>query len=531
MDNTTNFDNIYTFKNVTFSTYAMGTATQDWCVSSIEVVLAENGIPRIEVRVDPAHAPTDKPSTTNALGLATLEDWNKRAQLFAELKATASLTFEVWKKDVLDQSFSVKDWIVTEAGMSTSHDAFAVVLVIQHPAVLTNFYGTSISGVLTPTELMVDSFPSDDLVVAIASILELYGTCSVSSLTSTLACTTENELDEANIASIFTTEMMQLAKIVRDTFVYNEKFYQVTYSNWPTCLGALAANVADMPFSLSSYFWGLRDTNVWEIIAQQLPGQWFVSILPTYWDKLTITPTTPWALPTIMIDDKDIAVASLPPYERNIIAGVTIYTQGPDTGQGYGAYQGYGSDELLVADGVTYRPNSTLKGAIEVQALPHWLTSLSKASASEAGQYGAMGLGTSEIMTPSNTQLGISPNVSTGVSISPSAENMRCAAYRCAKQFFLTQYKSGTQAHLTTRLMLAMASNDNTGEKIIPGKSCRITSAGQSIMDFYITMVVHRIDFAQATAETVIAGKYVRPSSGLVNSIDTTQSIPNPVWE
>jgi hypothetical protein len=188
---------------------------------------------------------------------------------------------------------------------------------------------------------------------------------------------------------------------------------------------------------------------------------------------------------------------------------------------------------MLITDGITYRPNETLKGAIEDHNLPHWMMSLMKASGAGDGQYGAMNTETSGMITPSSgAQQGVAPEVAAGTAIPPAAENFRCAAYRCAKQIFLTQYKSGTQAHVSTRLMISQVSGStNNADDIIPGKSCRITSNGKEIMDFYITMVVHRVDFARATADTTVAGKYVRPSDGLKNSIDTTKTIPNPVYE
>ena len=538
-----NFENVYTFKNVKFvTTERHGGRTKEWCVSSIEIALVENGIPSIEIRVDPMHVASDSPGASDASGLKVFAEWNRQAQELAQSKARASLQFEVWKKDKLDQSFSVEDWVVTEAGLTTAHDSFELIMVIQHYVVLTNFSGTSISGVVSPESLMIDSvMPAVDMVDVIANTLELYGTATFTSLFTDPPCPDSTQESEVDIAQTFADEMTALASVLSGGLKWNGAFYaDVTYAEWPTCGGVLDIAIPHMGFALAKYFWGLRDTNLWDILAQQLVGQWFVSILPTYWQELTITPTTPWAKPSITIDDKDISVAKFPGYERNIIAGVAIYMQGPDTGEGYTAWQGIFGDDALMTDGVVYRlppveQQSEITrqqaGALEDKALPDWMISLMKASASAAGEYGAPNQDSSNMVTPSNTPQGSAPDATTGEIYLQSAEDFRCAAYHCAHQIFLTQFKSGTQCNISMRLMISQATGaQNHDDDIIPGKSCRITSQGSDVMDFYITMVVHRIDFAQSVANTTIAGKYVRPPNGFTGLLEITATIPNPVY-
>jgi hypothetical protein len=184
-----------------------------------------------------------------------------------------------------------------------------------------------------------------------------------------------------------------------------------------------------------------------------------------------------------------------------------------------------------MTDGVVYRlPNNAI-GAIEDHNVPGWLSSVMMAAASASGEYGASNQASSNMVTPSNTPQGNAPDATTGNLYLQSAEEFRCALYHCAHQIFLTQFKSGTQANVSMRLMLSQkTAADNHDDDIIPGKSCRITSKGQAVLDFYITMVVHRIDFAHSVADTTLAGKYVRPPNGFENLLDTTSTVPNPAY-
>jgi hypothetical protein len=528
-----NFENVYTFKNVKFLTTdsKSGGPSRSWCVSGIEISLVENGIPKIEVRVDPKHDTTESSSASDASGLETFAVWVKDAQALAQSRADARLEFEVWKQNKLDQAFAVEHWVVTEAGLETGHDNFELIIVIQHPIVLTNFSSTSISSVVSPDALMIDSVSNKDMIEAIASTLQLYGTATFTSMFIEPPCPGVVQTDEVIIANKFAQEMKELASVVRTHLKWNNTFYKgVTYTPWPLSSLLLVNAQKFMGWAMANYFWGLRDTNLWDILAQQLVGQWFVSILPTYWDALTVTPTTPWSDPSIVIDDKDISVATFPGYERNIIVGVAMYTQGPDTGMGYGAWQGYESDVALLTDGVTYRLGEDQSGAIDDKGMPGWLISLMKASASASGELGAVNQESCNAVTPSNAPRE-DPNITTGDIYLQDAKDFRCVAYHCAHQIFLTQFKSGTQCNVNMRLMISQkADAKDHNDDIIPGKSCRITSNGTAVMDFYITMVVHRIDFARSVADTTLAGKYVRPPGGLEGVLETQPTVQNPMY-
>jgi len=527
-----NEEYVYLFKGVSFRTMSGG-ATRDWCVSAIEIHLRENSIPEIVLHVDPAHTTADPMVPGMRVGLQDLSKWNVVIQTMAQNKDRANLAFEVWRKDEKEQAISLTDWIVTGGGLVTQGERFVFEIIIQHPLSACSLTGVTLGELADFQDVHTNQTIGTNIVEAL--VLSATNIAGAEVRQTAVSNNAKISADVRAAVKRAQTKLLKAAGVLSaylkwDPLLYNDGSLPWSYEDWPQATQLQKSNLAYSSV-ISRYVWGMKDVNLWEILAHTIVDDWSVSIVPTFWTALTLTPTSPWLEPALVIDDIDIAGVNFPAYERSMVAGVYCPSQFPCGGLNYDHIQNAAFAMKYSTQAILYMPNDpNIEGLVLNMNQPQWLQALMYVDVSELQVNDNFGTNeqNGRLTTPCNVTFGKNTNDMDPTAIAAAADRAAGASYACANQFFLTQFRSGSQASIHTRLLLTYGSATTMGGYVLPGYVCRVKSGDVNVMDFYMTEIIHRINFDQGVADTTIAGKYVRPPEGFTNVAET--GTPNPMW-
>jgi hypothetical protein len=546
---------VYVFKNVNFIVDG-----RPYLAASIFLILRENAIPTARILVDPSHGPGDPGEPATAATLGALYTNSTRLLLAATNKAIASLTLDVHNKDGLLYGLKLDGWIITAAGMTgvSASGAFQMEVEIQHPICKTAFCGFNLGSFITDMKVKPGDLPSADMVAAIAGAVKKYSEIPVSSKDmSTAQCNANIQSLERALQS-FKKKLEDASTALTDHLRWDGAYNSnCAYSKWPlsTCMKDLVDQII---VALQSYVANGLDSNLCETLVRHICPQWFVSVIPTYWDKqLVLAPYTPWSDYKITITEDLISDINFDGIDPNPLAGVFAQYSAPGLGLDYTIYVPGGSDKSSRFEGILYMPEKDpMPGSSVMVAAPAWLETVAGTSGASAGVATApdkaegVGVG---VISPSNADIGdnIAAQQAGAASVGYNADRFRGALYQCAKQTYLTLFRQDVPVTVKCPLLIATAGSTVPDNYVIPGFVCRITtvappasasgapianrataappsSAGTVIYDFYITDVVHNIDCVRGVASTQISGRYPRPEDGFPDVV--VNGTCNPVY-
>jgi hypothetical protein len=504
-------ERVYTFQNVVFDVNGV-----EYCVSSINIILRENSIPTVRLIVDPAHVPTDPVTPATKATLEDLHASHQALQEAAENKSVANLHFEVWNVNGMKQQVSLENWVTTAAGMTgvSASGSFALEVEIQHPICKTNYAGLNLGGFITELKVSPGDLRDDNLITAVADSITKYADLKVDANIMEAECNA-SPASIADLIDAFGTKLRDAATALEEHLEWVVDYNNdCGYSDWPIP-GCLDTQQDLIVRSVLSYVTNGLDTNVWEIMARHICPQWFVSIIPRYWeDKLVLAPFTPWGDPMILITDSEIADITFPGVDPNPIAGVFVEHLAPGAGDDYTVYLPNESSAKMNLNGMGYIPEAKPPGMLSVMSVPRWLEAAIMSQAAEDGDATSPQAAEADgdASTPANGEVDEENDVESDDEADFNHALYRGALYWCAKQTFLTLFRQDVQVNLRCALLLGTANSSVPGNWVAPGFVCQIDANGTALFDFYITDVIHTIDCQAGTAGTQISGRYARPS-------------------
>jgi len=537
-----NEDRVYVFDNVRFET-----GGREWCVSSLVIILQENAIPTVRIVVDPVHTPAEPMAPATSATLSEIAGWHKDLQKLANDKATANLSLEVHKRDGLEQELDLKDWIVTSAGIVSvkATGAFALEVEIQHPLCLCDYAGMYLGSFIENLDFAPNDLSSTDILAALYDALDKYLSTAIDETTLTqVDCYTGADPGAATASAMikdFIDKLHEAADQLIAHLEWSPDYHNnCGYSNWPLelCLGTdptLGLNEIVVS-AVGDYVVSALDTNLWDVISKHICPQWYVSVIPTYWEnKLKLVPFTPWNEPSITFVDTDISDVVFPGADPGPLSGTIIRHKAPALGGDYTSFVPVASDKEFNMDGVLFVPNGEVEGGLVMLESPHWLKALEARAASYVGEYTSPPKvePTGKLKTAANTAYGTTPAAESGISYEYVFDIFRGALYYCAWQTFLTKFRQGVEASVHTRLLMTSTNSNVPGGWVCPGHVCSVkktsaAGAGEVVFDMYITGVVHEIDCQRSTASTEITGRYARPAEGFMDV--AKNGMCNPVY-
>jgi hypothetical protein len=530
---------VYAFKNVTL--IIDGTP---YVPASVFIILRENGIPTARILVDPAHAPGDPGEPATAASLGSLYTNSKRLLKSATDKKPASLTLDVHNKDGLLYALKLTDWVITAAGMTgvSASGAFQMEVELQHPICRTAFCGFNLGSFITDMKVKPGDLPSTDMVAAIAAAVNKYSEIPISNPDMTSAKCNASIPNLSNALQAFKKKLKDASTALTNHLRWDGAYNNACgYNKWPLeiCMSDLVDQIV---VALQAYVSNGLDSNLWETLVRHICPQWFVSVIPSYWDaKLVLAPYTPWADYKITLTEDLIADINFDGIDPNPLAGVFAQYSAPGLGLDYTVYVPGDSEKANRFEGILYMPvKNPMPGSSVMVAAPAWLEAVAGTSGAAAGAKSspakAEGIGIGNVKTPSNTDIddNIAAQQSGSSSTGYNADRFRGGLYHCAHQTFLTLFRQDVPVTVKCPLLIATAGSTVPDNYVIPGFVCRImtspppasssgapianrataappVSAGTVLYDFYITDVVHNIDCVRGVASTQISGRYPRP--------------------
>jgi hypothetical protein len=527
-------------------------------VSSALILLRENSIPTIRLSVDPAHTAGEKATDAKITGLGELLAAHSKLSNLAAERATATFSVTILdEKDKVFGKLELSDWIVTSAGVgqAAAVGAFSVQVEIQHPITKIDAAGINLGNLRKTFDLRNQGLNTEDIVSALVSVIGNVVEGKVEELiVNDLACGAPDDITVE--LELYNQRLEDAAQAMSEHLEYSaEEAFECTYTNWPLqslCLDTDEA-LRIMASTLYGYVLGVNDVNLWETLVHSICDQWSLTVIPTYWEAtLKLAPYTPWGYYQIKLRDYDISVLNFPAADPAPIGGIGMHVLDPGSGADYTTFQSHLSDGVSLTTVIPYLPEGTKndeskeRGRIVMLELPGWLRALKTKKASAGGKNTAPTAADKKglVKTPAEGTTAMRPASADGTQYSLGTDQYLGAAYHCAHQAFLSMYRSGVQLTISTRLLLTtefslVGTDNNRNGYITPGYVCRIEGppAGTEdpeasglgyvgVFDFYITDVVHTIDFQNGAAGTQISGRYVRPPGGVPDMVPSGQCNP-----
>lgn len=527
----TNEDRVYTFENVTFTA-----GERNWCVATIWLHLQENAIPYVRLVVDPVHQVGDPVEPATPTSLADLAKWHKRLQELADTKAKASLTIRVMRAGKVDQELELTDWIVTSSGITnaSASGSFALEVVIQHPIALLTFLPVNINSLQNFVGVRPQDVDGDNILEVMSMVFRELGGYTIVEEALSSGCYTGEE-NPSDMMEDMLTKLSQAADALDKYLTWDPSFYLgYNYSNWPLENGCMAEYILPLRTTVKSYITGLSNVNPWEILANDIADEFYLTIVPTYWqDQLVVTPSTPWDAPSMYFTGEDISNVQFPGTEGIPIAGVYMVTSLAVVGDRSVHIPG-NFQQSMAADAVyNVSPlfaSGNAVGSYVPFTMPGWLINVQNATAVDVSDKTTPNANgdNGRAITPGNIPDGQEPPSDDVKNYAATQDDVIGASFSVAKQVFLEQYRSTCQAAITTRLLIKFPGSNLPGERVIPGAVARISDSGEDILDFYVTTVEHVIDCQGNQAYTSLSGVYARPPDGTGTMVATPKG--NPVY-
>lgn len=530
---------IYTFKNV-----KVLIADTVYPVSSVTLYLQETSIPQLRLTLDPAHTwgvnETDRASQAD---LMTASQWLEPLLKLAEKKVDTTLfTLDVYESNTTNagpaQQLKLENWILNAAGLTgvSATGRFSLAVELLHPIASLQEGGMNIGSIFGKYSKGMSAVAAENIPGAIVEILNAYSGIiitdpAIDSMATSGLCGAPDVPIETYVTT-FQTRLVTLAADLAQHLKWDTTLISNTCNAWPlSCID----RESSIKNSLAGYILGgLVETNLWEILARHICGQWCVSIIPTFWESyLTMVPFTPWDSPCIDIHSKVISDIDFPSADPTPIAGTWISYSKAAVNPDWAYFLDENSINEITFSGMGYIPSIEAKGQVANVQAPGWYSNMLGNDAAAAGAVTEPATQetnfTDDIVSPNgiayDDQAAVTPN--NGVT-SLEHEAYRDGLYVIAKQLFLTYFRQETVIRINCPLLITYSGADtDAAHHMIPGVTAQVLNEDDSTaFVFHVIGVTHNIDCQEGTAGTVISGTYTRPSGAYPGSVEDPEANP-----
>lgn len=523
---------IYTFKNVWVSVDDL-----KYPVASVTVILQENAIPMLRLIVDPAHKYGD-PSDAMVADLQSASMWLEKLLLAAEKKTDKTeFNLEMFTSDkdgnqIKEQSLNLTGWVLNSAGLMgvSASGGFTLGLELLHPIAKLQYSGLNIGSIFGTTNI-TNPIAGDDIISGLVDALNVYSEAIEASddappEISTFCSFSGVSADE--FVETFKQNLITSGTILETHLKWDTSFTTGGYRNWP--LDCLSKEAAIKNSLLSYVMSGLKDTNVWELLARNICPEWYVSITPTYWDpQLVLAPFTPWATPKIIFNSDVIADITFPSSDPNPLSGVWISYSRPGVQPDYTWFINSQTLDKAAFSGVGYMTKNP-NGQIMMGGAPSWYSDAIISDAGSSGNDATWFEDNDSMKTPANISIDPIINIQTANPGSDVEDSLvRSGIAAIAEQTFLTRHRQESQIVIKCPLLITYKNSKVPGNYVIPGVSAAAKDeGGGDIVAFHIIGVAHNINCMNNSAGTEINGVYARPGTGYV---DVKSPTYNPIYK
>lgn len=500
---------VYTFKDVSLTIDGI-----PYFISSMQIVLQENGIPEVNLTIDPHPLP----DTERAVD-ATFEFFAREHKILQQAAidyAPASLTITAEASEGGDtQTLELSDWVVTGAGVGgvSASGGFGFKVRIQHKIALADaavIIGSVRTDVANKFNLAGTKFKDvlDGFVKSIEAYSKLERTvmhpveCGGGSAGSTPSSSLKRAVDAmASAANVLKNNIESSVGLPLDSCKIIDR-------------ELIANTIPDYVVNFTP------ETSIWQLFIGYVTDHFSLSLKPTIdKDKLKLVPAEPWAKASITINADDVSDLDFPSVDPAPVMGVAVQYQEPGADIDHSSSVYNKLEESFSDSEMIYMPGGEAKGRIVRLHPPCWAAAIGNKKASSDGQNtvpdNAEAAG--KLISPSNNDVSSKsvPSDEGGGSLK-NANIFLGVIYACAQQQFLITFRQQVGVLLQTRLMFSTKAG-----LIVPGNVCSFKSSeGTTVFDFYVTDVVHVIDCQGSTARTEISGRYVRPEKGFPGIVE-----------
>ena len=498
---------ICTPSNVSFS---LGGVTTP--VNSIELCLSVNTIPYATVVIPPTSKTGDH--KIDNLSLSQSANILKNLYRFADELKECSLSFTLDEVGGSSQQINLSGWLLTSVAPVTvsQMSGYTLACRIHHPAYRLLRYGYFGGSLKTPPSYNFVDPGVADLVDAADTVLTQIRTAEkvqpdfrtpsapFASSYEEITKNIDQLLGEIPLPSTYLKFESDGTKLPLDNAL----------GSITTGDGSAARNIA-MCMSLTPS----HNESIWDAFMSAA-SLWGCCVLPTFeQNKLTVSPITPWSKPTYTIPETSVYALSMPPYDANPVIGVKCAASsgGPlISGTSQPFESGLEGDKLSEW---TYIPKGCVgqmaNGRLIEIKTPPWMAVL---------QFAAQAMRACVISGDSKP----GSNISVKDPMKGMTEGLYEAFCYYAAYMFQLMYKQKYCARVTCPLLIS-----DSGGTITPGKSLSVQSeTGSTVINGYISDVVHNISIDSGTAMTSIGISHCRPVGGYENIVP--EGTKNPLY-
>lgn len=471
------------------------------------------GIPKLTASIDPFHiwgagpTPAGKPTVNEFI-----RRWQELQGLVTD-KANRAIKFSFYavsKAEEFLQSIDLSGWIITSVGMRDVRATgnFSLAIEAVHPLYkfqesTAHLLGSGVGG-----KVPLNAITGTNVYQALLSAMKVYlarhskGALVKQASTDTDYNQNVKLLEYAGFKAI-REKYQDMIDVLSEHLAWDGHG-----SGFPDKPFSVLRSY--VPYGVLEYVKALNNTSSWDWLIGTFCAQWFLTIVPTYWeDTLKIKPLVPWQPPSITLNDDEVSQIDIPPVDAAPIKGV----MGLFDSQSFASveWQLYKSgEESKFLEEMSFT-ETKLEGRFLTLATPSWARDL---------------LINSQMPYSSDT-CPKDGNMSVSYVASQTAEtadhipeepsqvewrDLKAGLKAIAKELFLENYRMHYQMTLNSRLLIKHPKATTPGQYVIPGYVMRITGQGESMLDLYVTHVVHSVDCAHGSVSTQIGGSYVHTS-------------------
>ena len=486
-------DRVYTFE---CSAKAGG---QDLAVSGVTINMPLQGIPDIQLNVDPFHTKGQSPKNAMKPSLATYFTGKIPEALYdAARKSKADATFSLKAKSSSDnQEISCKDWVVDGAGYnaasSLSMEGFA--LVLRHPLLLASrsFPLRRNDTFESWRTTLGDQAAGMDVLEFMYAALDQILTVSLSNR--------GDKKEPLPSGSDDLNKLTRLGTVALDKLKANLSWEQGA----STRLFEPALHRAAMTHMLSWLFNSDAFCPL-QAISSLLGLNYFLRLAPgsSLSEPMSLGPMEPWGDVGISLDEHDLHRVQPSAMSINNVSGLGLIRSNSDESAHCGgsiSMAQYAIVEPRDFDNSDKYP----PGPVKAISGPPWLSELALLTGMGSQPFG--------IVSPGAGAETLAQTAAAST-YSPLYSNSLRAYLQSALQL---QHWQDRQVLLQCRLLLT-----KDGKLLRPGVVFEVTGSGSPLFYFYCTKVVHQVNVATAEAYSIVQGAYFRSPKG--GSFEFTQA-------